>query len=79
MTKQNDDYKESVIREVIEGRKGFYGYKLPELSERSGIGYSILLRRMKEPLSLTFKEFLKLDRVLHFDDRDKERLIEVFK
>lgn len=74
-----EEYKESVIREVIEGRKGFYGYKLPELSERSGISYSILLRRMKEPLSLTFKEFLKLDRALHFDDRDKERLIEVFK
>lgn len=77
--KLNDENKENIIRQIIEGRKGFYGYKLPELSERSGISYSILLRRMKEPLSLTFKEFLKLDRVLHFDDRDRERLIEVLK
>lgn len=77
--KLNDENKENIIRQIIDGRKGFYGYKLPELSERSGIGYSILLRRMKEPLNLTFKEFLKLDRVLHFDDRDRERLIEVFK
>ena len=76
MTNEN---KENIIRQIIDGRKGFYGYKLPELSERSGISYSILLRRMKEPLTLTFKEFLKLDRALHFDDRDRERLIEVFK
>ena len=74
-----NDYKENIIRQIIDGRKGFYGYKLPELSKRSGISYSILLRRMKEPLSLTFGEFLKLDRALHFDERDRERLIEVFK
>lgn len=76
---KDEESKNAILRQIIEGRKGFYGYKLPELSERSGISYSILLRRMKEPLTLTFKEFLKLDRALHFDDRDKERLIEVFK
>lgn len=76
---KDEENKNAILRQIIEGRKGFYGYKLPELSERSGISYSILRRRMQNPLSITFNEFLKLDRALHFDDRDKERLIEVFK
>lgn len=69
----------NIIRQIIDGRKGFYNYKLPELSERSGISYSVLRQRMKNPLNITFGEFLKLDKVLHFDDTDKQRLLEIFK
>ena len=75
----NEERKKAILREIIDGRKSFYGYKLPKLSERSGISYSILRRRMQNPLHITFNEFLKLDRALHFDDLDKERLLEIFK
>lgn len=73
--RNDEEIKKATIRSIIDGRGSFYGYKRPELAKRAGMNYSTFSRRMNEPLTFTLEEIGSLNRVLHFEETDKVKLV----
>ena len=66
--------KQSNRGAIIKARANLEGIKMKDVSARSGIPQRTILKRMKEPDTMTVFELRQLDRIVHFTNEEILRL-----
>ena len=58
------------ISDIVIGRARISGFDIGRLSKRSGIAFSTLYRRLRQPENFTLRELYSINKLIHFSDEE---------